>query len=210
MKKLKIVGKEILKDPQNVYDIEVEDKHHYILSNGIVSHNSFFPTKVVAGGGGMKYAASIIIMLTKAQNKEKVIGEKEDQVTGVILSSNMVKSRITKEKTRVKTLLSFTKGIYPYSGLLELATDKKVWVKEGDNYKFGDKKVTKKEILTNPKVYFDKDTMDKLNVICKEMFSYGSDMGIKGWGDENDDGEIEDVDINEGNDIEEETEVSNA
>jgi hypothetical protein len=42
-----------------VYDIEIEGAEHYILENGIISHNS-----------GTKYAASVTIFLSKAQYKE--------------------------------------------------------------------------------------------------------------------------------------------
>ena len=36
--------------PVTVYDFTVQDAHHYFLSNGVVSHNSYFPTKEMAGG----------------------------------------------------------------------------------------------------------------------------------------------------------------
>ena len=44
---------------QSVYDIEVADVNHYILSNGVISHNS-----------GAKYASSITVSLTKAREKD--------------------------------------------------------------------------------------------------------------------------------------------
>jgi intein/homing endonuclease len=43
--------KKIKKD--TVYDIEVENAHHYILDNGTISHNSiggYFPSNVQSGG----------------------------------------------------------------------------------------------------------------------------------------------------------------
>lgn len=36
--------------PIKVYDIEVEDAHHYILGDGTVSHNSYVPMKKMGGG----------------------------------------------------------------------------------------------------------------------------------------------------------------
>lgn len=36
--------------PVTVYDFTVQDAHHYFLSNGVVTHNSYFPTKEMSGG----------------------------------------------------------------------------------------------------------------------------------------------------------------
>jgi len=33
-----------------VYDFEVEDAHHYVFSNGVLSHNSYVPMKEMSGG----------------------------------------------------------------------------------------------------------------------------------------------------------------
>lgn len=33
-----------------VYDIEVEDAHHYIFEDGTISHNSYVPTQEMGGG----------------------------------------------------------------------------------------------------------------------------------------------------------------
>lgn len=35
---------------EKVYDFEVEDAHHYILGDGVVSHNSYIPTQKMGGG----------------------------------------------------------------------------------------------------------------------------------------------------------------
>lgn len=54
MKKLKIVKKTHNTIEKPVYDIEVKNNHHYILENGVVSHNS-----------GPIYAASILLVMEK-------------------------------------------------------------------------------------------------------------------------------------------------
>lgn len=33
-----------------VYDFTVKDVHHYLLDNGVVTHNSYVPTKAMSGG----------------------------------------------------------------------------------------------------------------------------------------------------------------
>ena len=50
---LKVISKKVIKKTQKVYDIEVDEVHHYLLKNGTVSHNSiggYFPSTVQSGG----------------------------------------------------------------------------------------------------------------------------------------------------------------
>lgn len=42
--------KKVEKSKTKVYDIEVEDAHHYIFDDGTLSHNSYVPTKEMGGG----------------------------------------------------------------------------------------------------------------------------------------------------------------
>jgi DNA polymerase III epsilon subunit-like protein len=67
-------------ESEKVYDITVKDEAHYILENGVVSHNS-----------GLYYAATNIIFLSK--RKEKVGTE----VIGNIIHCKNQKSRLTIE-----------------------------------------------------------------------------------------------------------------
>ena len=92
MNLVKICKKTKNETPATVYDVAVQDAHHYILSDGVVSHNSFIPMDVVAGGGGPAYGASITIMITKAQLKEN------DVVVGAKLRIKTDKNRFAKEK----------------------------------------------------------------------------------------------------------------
>jgi len=58
----------------------------------------YIPTKEMGGGGGLKYAASIIIFLTAKQAKDK-----DNNLTGKYLTATAVKNRFCKEKSRVTT-----------------------------------------------------------------------------------------------------------
>ncbi len=94
----------------DVYDIEVEDAHHYILENGLVSHNS-----------GPAYANSCTLELTKAQLK------RGDDVVGGIFTSKATKNRLAREKTKVKFKISFEHGMARYSGL-DIAAESTNWL----------------------------------------------------------------------------------
>ena len=61
MNKVKILSKRYIQN-NTVYDIEVSNSHHYILDNGVVSHNSqsFIPTQVA--GGGCLSPESLVLM----------------------------------------------------------------------------------------------------------------------------------------------------
>ena len=48
-KKIKKIEK-VLAPGTKVYDFEVEDAHHYIFSDGTISHNSYVPMKKMGGG----------------------------------------------------------------------------------------------------------------------------------------------------------------
>ena len=52
---------------------------------------SFFPTQALAGGGGIKYAASTILTFRKKKDKEGT------DVVGIVIPPKVVKSRLTKE-----------------------------------------------------------------------------------------------------------------
>jgi len=99
MQKIKIDSIEQC-DIADVYDIEVEDAHHYILENDVISHNS-----------GPAYANSCTLELSKAQYK------KGDDVIGGIFTSKAIKNRLAREKTKVKFKINFETGLQRYSGL---------------------------------------------------------------------------------------------
>jgi hypothetical protein len=152
-----------------VYDIEVENAHHYILGDGTVSHNSYVPTKELSGGSGLKYAASTIIYLSKKKEKDGT------EVIGNIIKAKTFKSRLSKENKEVEIRLFYDhRGLDRYYGLPQLAVEAGVWKYNAGRYEIEGKKIFEKEILRNPETYFTEEVMNKINEYAKNTFSYGN------------------------------------
>ena len=144
-----------------VYDIEVADVNHYILANGVVSHNS-----------GSKYAASIIVSLTKAQEKDG------DEVIGSVISCTAIKSRLVREKIKVKALIRFNGGLDRYYGLVDLAEKSGAFKKVSKKYEMPDGKTYyEKTIESNPERFFTVEVMDKIEEYVQKNFRYGVPTG---------------------------------
>lgn len=82
-----------------VHDLTVEDAQHYISENGVINHNT-----------GPEYAASIVLMLNKAQLKDGA------EKVGIIVNAKPDKNRFAKPHP-IKFHLHFTEGMNPYVGL---------------------------------------------------------------------------------------------
>lgn len=89
-----------------VYDISVEEAEHYILENGVVSHNT-----------GPRYSANQVWIITKAQEKSGT------ELEGFTFTINIDKSRFVREKSKIPLKVTFENGIDYYSGLLDLALE---------------------------------------------------------------------------------------
>jgi hypothetical protein len=151
-----------------VYDIEVEDAHHYIFDDGTLSHNSYVPTKEMGGGTGLKYAASTIIFLSKSKEKDG-----KEQI-GNIIKCRAHKSRFTKENSQVETRLYFDeRGLDKYYGLLELGEKYGVFTKSAGRYDINGSKFYAKQILSEPERFFTKEVMELLDEAAKQEFLYG-------------------------------------
>ena len=129
---------------------------------------SFIPQDVVAGGEALQYAASSIIILTKAKDKQGT------ELVGNIITCKAYKSRFTKEGTKVKTRLRFDTGLDRYYGMLELAEAAGVWKKVGTRYDVDGKLTFGKTIEENPKEYFTDEVLNKINEYVKLTFNYGT------------------------------------
>ena len=130
---------------------------------------SYVPTKEMGGGSGLKYAASTIIYLSKAKEKDG------KEVIGNIIKAKTAKSRLSKENQEVKIRLYYDeRGLDRYYGLLELGELGGMWKNVAGRYEIDGKKVYAKEILKNPDKYFTPEVMEKLDVIAKGNFSYGA------------------------------------
>lgn len=79
---------------------------------------AYVPTQIMSGGGGAIYAASMILMLSKAGLKEtNKEAEKAGMTkTGVLVTSKPTKNRFAKP-IPVKFHISFYNGMNPYVGL---------------------------------------------------------------------------------------------
>lgn len=147
-------------DTETVYDIQVEDVHHYILENGTITHNS-----------GLKYAASTIAMLSKSKDKD----EKTKEVVGNIIKCKMYKNRIAKENTEVEVKLSYKTGLDRYYGLLDLAVKHDIFKKSTKGIGMPDGSFTaSKNVENEPEKFFTKDILEKLDKAAKKEFSYGT------------------------------------
>ena len=129
---------------------------------------SYVPTKEMGGGSGLKYAASTIIYLSKAKEKEGT------EVVGNIIKAKTAKSRLSKENKVVKIRLYYDeRGLDRYYGLLELGELGGLWKNVAGRYEVNGKKVYGKQILANPDEYFTQEVMAKLEEIARTEYSYG-------------------------------------
>jgi hypothetical protein len=89
-----------------VYDISVLDAEHYVLENGVISHNS-----------GVQLSANTVFIVGRSQEKEGT------DVVGWNFTLNVEKSRFVKEKSKLSFLVTYEGGINKWSGLLDLALE---------------------------------------------------------------------------------------
>lgn len=100
IKSIAAVGK------RKVFDLSVKDAEHYVLENGVVTHNT-----------GSYYSADAIWILGRQQDKDA------DGLSGYHFVINIEKSRYVKEKSKIPITVSFEGGINRWSGLLDVALD---------------------------------------------------------------------------------------
>jgi len=83
-----------------------------VCTNHVYAGGGFFPTKESSGGDGPIFAMSVISFLSKAQLK----GSDGSTKTGIIVTSNLKKSRFT-VPIKIKFHISWTNGMNKYVGL---------------------------------------------------------------------------------------------
>lgn len=159
------------------------------IPNIITNHTykvvgSMFPVDEVSGGGGLKYSASTILMLSKKKEKDGT------EVSGNIIHCKTYKSRSSRENRQVDVRLFYESGLDRYYGLIELGEKYGVFEKIGTRILWPDgRKEYAKTILKNPEKFFTDDIMKKLDECAQKEFQYGS---LK-----DEDAEIEDTDETE-------------
>jgi RecA/RadA recombinase len=140
-----------------------------VTNHVYASIGSMFPSNEIAGGSGLKYAASTIAMLSKRKEKDG------NEVIGNIIHVKMYKSRLSKENKMVDVLLTYKDGLDRYYGLLELAERHGIFKKVSTRYEMPDgTKVFGKTINDNPEKYFTSDVMASLELAANKEFTYGA------------------------------------
>lgn len=168
-------------EPLKVYDFTVDTDHHYILDNGIVSHNSYVPTKTASGGGGAMYASSLVLDLSKKKDKDGT------DVIGNIIKVKIEKSRYSRESQQVELKLNFKTGLDKYYGLLDIAEKAGIFKKVSTRYELPDgSKHFGKTINENPEQFYTPEIMEQIEKYVNKNFVLGS-----GTFDENTESDIE-------------------
>ncbi len=91
---------------QKVYDLSVQDAEHYVLENGVVTHNT-----------GIYYSADNIFIIGRQQEKSGT------EIVGYNFIINVEKSRYVKEKSKIPVEVTWGDGISKWSGLLDMALE---------------------------------------------------------------------------------------
>lgn len=93
---------------RKVYDISIDsdvyDDQHYVLENGVVTHNT-----------GVYYSADAIWIIGRQQEKDG------KEVKGYHFVINIEKSRHVREKSKIPITVTYDGGIAKWSGLLDVA-----------------------------------------------------------------------------------------
>lgn len=147
-----------------------------------------------SGGGGVKYMSDISLILTKAKEKD---GKNQ---TGIIITITTRKSRYMKENKTIKILISFSRGMYRFSDMVNKAAELGVLKKDAQSYRFPpdfakESKVKMKEVREHASKYFTGDLLDSLRAAIKADFGFGIENGKFDFFDDMED--TEDVDAAE-------------
>lgn len=133
LKTLKIKKKKELKSTTEVYDLSMPSKH-YILENGIISHNS-----------GALYNSSVINFLYKAKLEATTESKKVGLTkSGIVVRSAPNKNRFARPIT-IRFHISFYKGMNPYVGLEQFISWKNCGIQKGTILSQSDYKKLKPE-----------------------------------------------------------------
>ena len=171
LKKLKV--KNVIElNSTKVHDLTVEDAQHYISENGVINHNT-----------GPAYAASIVLMLNRAQLKDG-----SDKV-GIIVTAKPDKNRFAKPHP-IKFHLHFTEGMNRFVGLEQYVSWDLCGITRG-TIENGVKKpkdsartwicdhldnvVKNKDFFTEE--VFTQDVLEKINNHIKPLFNYNTVEG---------------------------------
>lgn len=170
-----------------VYDLSVDsedyDEQHYILENGVVTHNT-----------GVMYSANTAFIIGRQQDKGT-----DGELDGYNFIINIEKSRFVKEKSKIPLKVSFDSGVSEYSGMLDLALEAQEIVKPSNGwYQLVDK--TTGEMIGGKVRQKDTETPDFLGVVLKrdsfkEFIKNKYKLGAVNMNNQN--SEVEETEIDE-------------
>jgi hypothetical protein len=137
--------------------------------------------------------SDISLILTKAKEKE---GKNQ---TGIIITLLVRKSRYMKENKTVKILISFTRGMYRFSDLVNKARELDVIKKDGNSFLMPPdyhktKKIEMAEVRKHTSKFFKGDTLQMLRDAIKADFDFGMEDGKFDFFDDMEDTADEDAD----------------
>lgn len=154
----------------------------FIFTNHTYRTQDFISRQVAGGGTGPEYAASIVLMLNKAQLKEGA------EKVGIIVTAKPDKNRFAKPHP-IKFHLNFTEGMNPYVGLEQYAT----WdicgitrgkIEKGEKIakatargwicKHLDEVVPNKEFFTEK--VFTQEVLEKIEAHIHPLFNYNTEI----------------------------------
>ena len=174
-------------------------KHAPLVSAPIIfiSHvyadiGSFFGGNTIAGGSGPKYMNSNLVVFSRAKNKEG--NDTIHDISGILVSSRLAKSRFAREETKVKSLINFNQGVIPHFGFVSLLEQGGLIKKTGNRYfiekdaagEWTGKKYWGKELIAEPDKFI-KPFLPDLEPWTIKNFGLGKvSMNI----------EAEDIDVN--------------
>jgi RecA/RadA recombinase len=131
---------------------------------------AYVPTQNMGGGFGLKYAADIIIELSKKADKDE-----ENVVQGFLIKAKLLKGRFTRERKVVETLLSYETGLDRYHGLLDVAVQVGLVKSVGKKYEFPDgQSVMAKKIDEAPETFWTPEVLAQLDKLVGPLFKYQS------------------------------------
>lgn len=137
---------------KRVYDLSISEVEHYILKNGLVTHNT-----------GIYYSANTIFIISKAQEKDGT------DLAGWKFTINIEKSRYVKEKSKLPFTVLYDDGIQKWSSLFDLAIESGHLVKpkmgwyaivDMETGEIGEKSYREKSLINNNE-FFEKLVKDE-------------------------------------------------
>jgi len=141
----------------------------FLLVNHTYKVMSEYAEDETSGGGGVKYMSDISLVLTKAKEKDSA-----KQQIGIMVTLKTRKSRYMKENKEVKVLISFSRGMYRFSDLVNKAAELKVFKKDAQSYVLPDgSKAKMKDVRQHASKYITGDVLEQLRKAILTDFGFG-------------------------------------